>query len=207
MHLLYHSKEDGNMKKIIALLVLVVCMFSLCSCGVAGTIVNVTSNVLINKFYHDYEKPLTTVHVGALSMEIPESFDAFVLDDTAAFVSLNNTWIVVEGVLFMYSSYSAGQTNEEYAALCRDTMITELESVGNIVSDISDIVSIPSGACFSVKVTEGLSSSNTFTSVHSDNDSIWICQFSCVSDRFDIYEPYFIEWASSVKLNSVNSEA
>lgn len=196
------------MKKIIALLVLVVCLFTLCSCGIAGDIISVTSGVLINKFYRDYEKPLTTVHVGAFSMELPESFyGSSDGSGMAMYASLNSTIVMVGKDDFMYTAYPAGETNEEYARIMRERTLEYVPSDGIEIMTVGDVVSIPGSAYYTIEYRDGLYMYKCLISMHADTDALWSCCFVCTSERFDTYQPYFIEWASSVKLNSVNSEA
>lgn len=194
------------MKKIIALVILVTCLIAFSGCGIAGTILGGGISAVSSSVSPDYEGEPETFYFGELSITLTERFwqDYDVNPGYGVFTSLAGTTVAVEKNQFMYSGYSEGLSAVEYAATFRE-LLESGEAGFEGVSRIGEVAERGGVVYLGFDVGEVIVT-KYIAAFYVGADSLWICYFSQSKSNYDKYEPYFLEWAASVKINNTNAE-
>lgn len=194
------------MKKLLAFLILLACVFTLCSCGLAGTVLNSALGFAVAEFYKDYEEEPLTFHCAELAITLTEGFYEYIgIDGSISYESPNGTMVVVEKYPFMYSEYPAGKSLSEYAEIVREQVISGEITGGDDVKDISE-VQVRDGVVYFTFTVSPILSSKYMLTVNTGADALWVCYFICPKENYATYEPHFIKWAASITINNSNSE-
>ena len=192
------------MKKLISLLIIVACLLALSGCGIAGTILSAGISIVTSKTNLDYEGEAETFYFGEFTITLTDRFSPQ-YGDIALFTSYSGTWVEVENHSFMYSNYSEGLTIGEYASIYRERLLAGEIGPAN-VSDVSDVLT-DDGLVYLSFSAGGLLGEKYVVGFYLGTQSLWICSFSQSERNYDVYEPYFFEWASSVRIINSNAEA
>ena len=194
------------MKKIIALVLLLACVFALSSCNLAIDLVVGT----IVEAYPDYKYPETKFSHGALEITLTE---AFLGDDGVGYNGLwldtaNGTTAVVTRADFLNLDYEPGLSVAEYAEQHKlgmpDNYVEEAE-IGVSIGDFSDVVTRGEYAYYTADVSFVFETRYLFA-IFSTASEIYCVEFSGPVYNYEEYEPYYLKWADSVVIDNSNSE-
>ena len=193
------------MKKILSLFIILACIFLLCSCGLAGYIFSVGSSMLIDEFYHDYEKAPETFHLGRASVTLTEAFYSIDYEIALQCHSINGTFVMLEEWSLMMLGYEEGLSTAEYAALIKsDNEEGEVELLVGLIT-LADVVEAD-GLVYMESSFGEEDDLKGIVSVYSSGDTLWLCTFYTTAAKSDVYMPYFLEWAASVEISNANQE-
>lgn len=194
------------MKKVIALIILVTCLLAFSGCGIAGTILSAGISAVSSTVSPDYEGEPETFYCAELSITLTDRFwqDYDVNPGYGVFTSLAGTTVAVEKNQFMYSAYSEGLSVGEYAATFRG-LLESGEAGFEGVSSIGDVTERDGLVCLGFEVGDVLVT-KYIAAFYVGAESLWICYFSQSGSNYDKYEPHFLKWAASVKINNTNAE-
>lgn len=195
------------MRKLIALLMIIACLFALCSCNIFGTIGMRVVDEVLTAVYPDYEEEPETFYFAELSITLTESFLPYMNEENgASFVSMTNTTVLVEKHPFLYSPYEEGLTLDEYAAIFRERALGGEIFVYEELHGIGEVESADGVVCLTCEIGY-LGSDKCLISFHVGADALWICYFICDEYKFDTYLPHFVGWAASVKISNTETQA
>ncbi|MBR2930135.1 MAG: hypothetical protein IKC32_02790 [Clostridia bacterium] len=192
------------MKKIIAVLLLVCCVLSLSSCGL---LIDVVFGA-ITRVFPDYEEPDAEFHAERVSITLTESFFAYEeYDDHYSFMSANSTTVTVEKYPFVSSIFEEGKSITEYT----EQMCLEMERIQEDddifkLYDFSEVTTRDGYAYFVCSTFSGVEMKCLF-SMFNGGDAIYAVYFICPFFDYETYEPYFLKWADSVRIDNANSQA
>lgn len=193
------------MKKIAALLVFVLCTLALTGCGLAWNIIDVGISAASNMLNPDYESEPETFYSYELRITLTDRFLPYPEGEMPyAFKTSGGTMLLVEKNIFMYSDYTEGLTLTEYAEILRE-QISSGEGVFDDVTELSEVKE-KDGLVYLTVVNGHFPAMKYLVSLHVGAGALWVCYFEQTEKNYDKYEPYFLEWASSVKISNTNSE-
>ena len=193
------------MKKILSMVIIFACLLSLCSCGIAGYILEIGSLAIVDNFYRDYEQDPKVFHFEQMSITLTDGFYGESYETMALYSSLNETIVTLEKLELLYLGYENGLSVEEYAELVRlDISHNEFASFVD-VTELSEVVSENGIVYFEMYLANSYGV-KYLVSVDYSGDSLWLCYFGTYSDKYEEYRPHFLKWAASVEISNANQE-
>ena len=193
------------MRKLLAILIILSCVIALSGCTVAIWILDAGIGAISRKVNPDYEGEAETFYYDELSITLTDRFEHAGYDaGNPVYLSNNSTAVMLEKHFYMYSDYSEGMSAEEYAAALSEQLLIGTESMPN-VTYVSEVYN--SNGLVYIICERDDAGARYLVSVHIGEYAVWFCYFGQAKSRYEDYEPYFIGWASSVKINRANSEA
>ena len=194
------------MKKVLCILLVAVCLFSLVGCSPLFPLTG-----LFNGIYYaanpDYEAEDATFFLDDLSITLT---DAFYLSDEydgyAWYDSTSGTSVCIEKHLFGASDYEAGYSVAEYAEQLKASIIEENGGEDGFASGYSDIVTEGEFAYFTYDA-KFIFSFKYMDVVYKTNSAMYNVCFMCDLSKYDTYEEYFMRWARSAVINNSNAIA
>lgn len=161
------------MKKIIALILCILLLCSVCAC----------KGIL--------ESDISKREYGQFSIEIPDAFKEVEVEGHAAYFVKDNVYVWAIKDDFINLDGSSEWTLEQYANRIYEvndlrfpTPVTVTEGLYNIEYTVFNEMKNMSFTYFTV--------------MYKGSDAFWMVQFACEDTKYAEYKPHFISWAKTV---------
>lgn len=193
------------MKRLIAVLVLLGCVFAFTACMPLQIISGVVSGVYV-ALNPDYAAPDESFSCGKLSITLTSEFRAVLRSDYSLEIqSTSGNQVHIDEYDYIYSNFAPENTLEEQAEVLRQEIIkASEEDLESVIVNVTEVKSEDGIVCFTYDIAPVITI-RYFVSFYMDDENVWVVYFACPSLAYDTYLPYFKKWAGSVVIDDSDS--